>query len=337
MWDSSQFGWGAVVRWWDTPLGELIVCTWDPVEAEDAQVHLEAKGGVRALAAALRRADLRNSVGIFRNDSVASLAALRKGSWSSPVLQECATSFYELCAESGVEPLFLHAPGSDLVREGIDAASRDLAIGIAGPACSPRLKTMVFTLAARHGWRITVDAFASFGNRLVDRYFSEFPEPDAEAVDALAVTDWYASRCPGRGLLHRETLHVFAPRPMMRRFMAKAAQDGVRAIVVVALSITAFFWRGLLEVALPVNDRGDLFEPLRNLREMLTQSEQYRGTALALFAVDFSRLALRSVAAEIAPGCGKEQQYRGRPPEGHTRDVEDRGRIRQCLSQSCAA
>ena len=335
VWDSSKFGWGAVVRWWDNHQGELVVCTWDPVEAEDAQVHREAKGGVRALAAALRRVDLRHSVGIFRNDSVGSLSALRKGSWSSPVLQECAASFNQLCSDSDVEPLFLHAPGSDLVCEGIDAASRDLAIGIAGPACSTRLKTMVFSLAARHGWRITVDAFASFGNRLVDRYFSEFPEPDAEAVDALAVTDWYASRCPGCGLLHRETLHVFAPRPMMRRCMAKAAQDGVRAIVVVALSITAFYWRGLLEVALPVNDRGDLFEPLRNLREMLTLPDQYRGTALALFAVDFSRFASRSAAADTAPGCGQEHLFRGRPSEGHTSDVEDRSRIRHRLSQSC--
>ena len=123
---------------------------------------------------------------------------------------------------------------------------------------------------------------------------------------------------------------------MMRRFMAKAAEDGARAIVVVPLSITAFYWRGLLEVALPVNDRGDLFQPLRNIREMLTQSEQYRGTALALFAVDFSRLALHSVAAEIAPGCGKEQQYRGRSSEWHARDVEDRSRIRQGFGQSRA-
>jgi hypothetical protein len=122
---------------------------------------------------------------------------------------------------------------------------------------------------------------------------------------------------------------------MMRRFMAKAAQDGVRAIVVVALSITAFYWRGLLEVAVPVNDRGDLFEPLRNLREMLTLPDQYRGTALALFAVDFSRLASRSAAADIAPGCGQEHLFRGRPSEGHTPDAEDRSRIRHRLSQSC--
>jgi len=85
-------GRGAVVRWWDNPLGELIVCTWDPAEAEDAQVHREAQGGVRALAAALRRVDLRNSISIFRNDSVGSLAALQKGSWSSSALQECATA-----------------------------------------------------------------------------------------------------------------------------------------------------------------------------------------------------------------------------------------------------
>jgi len=29
--DSSKLGW-RVVRWWDNPQGELVVCTRDPVE-----------------------------------------------------------------------------------------------------------------------------------------------------------------------------------------------------------------------------------------------------------------------------------------------------------------
>lgn len=340
VWDSSKLGWGAVLRWQHNLQGELIVCTWDPGEAEDAQVQREAKGGVRALAAALKIADLRNSVGIFRNDSVGSLSALRKGCSSSPALQECATTFNQLCADFCVEPLFLHAPGSVLVEEGIDSASRDLASKIAGPACSPSLKRKVFSLAARHGWSITVDAFASFGNRVVDRYFSEYAEPESEAVDAFAVTDWHASLCPGCGLWHRETLHVFAPSTVMRRFMAKAAEDGARAIVVTPFSITSSFWRGLLEAAMPVNDRGDLYELLRNLEDLLIEPENYRGSHLALLAVDFSRLdgwARRSVVEQIAPGCGEERRFRGRPLEGHAQDVEDRSRIMQQLGQTQAS
>ena len=54
------------MRWWDNPLGEVIVCTWDPAEAEDAQVHRETKGGVRALAAALRRVDGRGPAEFHR-------------------------------------------------------------------------------------------------------------------------------------------------------------------------------------------------------------------------------------------------------------------------------
>jgi len=287
IWDSSAFGWGAVVRWWDNFDGKLVVCTWDPGEAEDAQVHREAKGGVRALEAAAKLVDLRGSICIFRNDAVGALSAFRKGCGSSSILQESATQFSLQCATFGLEPLLLHAPGSDLVFEGVDGASRELAESLAGPACSIAMKDKILSLAARHGWQITVDAFASFSNRLVERYFSEFAEPASEAVDAFAVTDWHSSQCPFCNSWHRETLHVFAPTSLLRRFMAKAVADGIRAIVVVPFSITAFYWRGLLEAALPVNDQGELFSRLRNIRDLLVDPERYKGSSLALFAVDF--------------------------------------------------
>lgn len=334
IWDSSRFGWGAIIRWWDNYDGELVVSTWDSTESEDAQVHREAKGGVRALQAASRLVDLRGSVGIFRNDAVGALAAFRKGCTSSVALQDSATHFSLLCADLGLEPLFLHAPGSDLVLEGVDHASRGLASQIAGPACSHILRHKVFSLADRLGWRVTIDAFASFTNRLVDRYFSEYAEPDSEAVDALAVTDWHCSSCPSCGLVHRDTLHIFAPSRLLRGILAKAAADGVRAIIIVPFSITAFYWRILLEAALPVNDKGDLFEPIRNIRDMLVEPALYKGSTLALFAVDFARFLARPLNASLAPGCGQEHKFRGRPLQGHPRDAQDRQRIRELLERN---
>ena len=334
IWDSSVSGWGAFVRWWGDFEGKLVACTWGPGEADVAQVHREARGGVRALAAAAQLVNLHGSVVILRNDAVGALSAFRKGCGSSLTLQEAATQFNLQCAALGCEPLFLHAPGRDLVSEGVDGASRELADSLAGPSCSQALKNMIFSIAARHGWTITVDAFASFGNRVVERYFSEYAEPDSEAVDALAVTDWHSSRCPSCGSWHRETLHVFAPTNLLRRFMAKATSDGARALVVVPFSITAFYWRGLLEAALPVNDKGELFKRLRNAADMLAEPGRYSGPCLALFAVDFERVMPHPRRMTLVPGCGQEHKLRGRPPLGHPRDVEDRRRIHEELRRT---
>ena len=86
-----MFGWGAVVQWWNNSQGELVACTWDPVEAEDAEAHREAKGGVYAPAAALRFAC---------------------GVWND------LPTMLRLCAD----PLSLLAPDSAIGREVIDAA-----------------------------------------------------------------------------------------------------------------------------------------------------------------------------------------------------------------------
>ena len=334
IWDSSVYGWGAFVRWWGDYEGKLVACTWGPGEADVAQVHREARGGVRALAAAAQLVDLHGSVVLLRNDAVGALSAFRKGCGSSLMLQEAAKQLNLQCAALSCEPLFLHAPGSHLISEGVDGASRELADRLAGPACSEALKNMIFSIAARHRWNITVDAFASFGNRVVERYFSEYAEPDSEAVDALAVTDWHSSQCPFCGAWHRETLHVFAPTNLLRRFMAKASSDGARALVVVPFSITAFYWRGLLEAALPVNDKGELFKRLRNTADVLADPGRYSGSSLALFAVDFERVMPHPRRMTLVPGCGQEHKLRGRPPLGHPSDAEDRRHIQEELRRT---
>lgn len=333
IWDSSAYGWGAYIRWWDNFKGKMIVGTFDSTASSDIQVHREAQGGYLALDAASKELDLSEAIVVFRNDAVGALSALRKGSFSSRVLQECATRFNQLSAHLRLaETLFLHAPGKDLVAEGIDDASRRLAQGVSSPASSRLLKNTARSIAERHGWTITVDAFASLCNRVVDRFFSEHAEPDAEAVDALSVTDWNSSVCPACGMEHRETLFVFAPPSLLRRFMAKAEADEVRAIVIVPFSVTAFYWRLLTEVALPVNDAGEFFLVLRNLQQWLVNPELYKGAKLALFAVDFSRQGSRLPNA-LSPGCGQEARFRGRPRHGCVRDQDDRRRIQLALRQ----
>ena len=210
IWDSSPFGYGTVIRCHsdrDGP-GTLVVGTFDDRFDVSEQVYREAVGGYLAVEAAARLFDLHDSVLILRNDSSSALAALRKGSSASSTLQACASRLAITCSDLCAAPYFLHAPGDTLIAEGIDDASRSLARGIKGPSCNQTLKTYIFASAKRLGWHISVDAFASAYNRLVERYYAEFPEPDAEAVDALAVTDWNSSVCPSCGRPHREV--VFA-------------------------------------------------------------------------------------------------------------------------------
>gem|GEM_PF-2417476 len=332
IWDSSVHGWGALVRWWANHDGLLVVGTFGPNDSVEAQVHREALGASLALAAASKESDLHNSIVIFRNDAVGALSALQKGCLSSVILQGLAARLAILCADLRAQPLFLHAPGKDLIAEGIDEASRGRALLVAGPACSDVLRHRVHALAARFGWTITVDAFASLCNCIVPRYFSAFAEPDAEAVDALSVTDWNCSVCPVCGLVHRETLFAFPPASLLRRFLAKAEADGIRAVIIVPFSITSPFWRRLLEAALPVDDRGSPFVHLRDLSELLVSPERYRGTSLAMFAADFSRL--RPHQADLfVPGCGQEGALRGRPRLGSPQDQADRLRIRRVVGQ----
>ena len=84
-----------------------------------AQVHRKSRGGVHALVVAAQLVNLHCSVAILRNDAVGALSPFRKGCGSSPTLQEAATQLNLQCAAIGCETLFLHAPGSDLVSEGL--------------------------------------------------------------------------------------------------------------------------------------------------------------------------------------------------------------------------
>jgi len=81
--DSPKFGWGAVVQWLNNLQGGRVACAWDPVVAEDAEMHGEAKGGVGAPAAALRFADLRCSERFINRALILRGSPLPACSWLS--------------------------------------------------------------------------------------------------------------------------------------------------------------------------------------------------------------------------------------------------------------
>lgn len=329
-WDSARSGVGCLIRNGDNPDGRLVVSTFGHGDIYEAQVHIEAVGGCIALEAASRVIDLRGATVIFRNDATGALAAFRKGSSSSDILQAQAVRMTKLCAELEINALFLHAPGRDLVDEGVDDASRRLASAIAGPACSASLRSLVHNAAAAQGWTISVDLFASAGNCLVDRYYSEYPEPSAEAVDAIAVTDWDTSACPHCRRTHRETIFAYPPRVLLSRFVRKARADGARGIVIVPFAITASYWPRLMEAARPID--GKPFVHIRSPEKMLVETQDLSSPALAIFAIDFGPSSSRR-SDSIAPACGQEVAWRGRPLLGHPGDVTDRKRIRSALAR----
>ncbi len=322
-WDASLYGWGAVFRWWDNREGLTLVGSLPDSLNMTFQVRRETMAGLLSLAAAARVVDLSNAVIILRNDAVGALAALSKGSFKSTFLQQCALLMSRLERRIGCESLHLHAPGRALIDKGIDNLSCDTALEVTGPVSSPDLRLRAHTLASSLGWTITVDAFATATNAVTPRFFARFAEPDAEAEDAFTVLDWNSSQCPSCGLIHREVIFAYPPPPTTQLFRCQGRADGIRALILTPLAVSAPYWNNLLRASIIPGDDGFL-------RFRHTQSAEPNTAAaedLALFAVDFASSASPRHASPWVPSCGSDTAFRGRPLLGSLHDQAERARI----------
>ena len=143
-------------------------------------------------------------------------------------MQDIALAFNELFLRVARRPpLFLHVPGDVLKAEGVDALSREVAADRTRSQSTPVLRALAHREAARQAQRFAVDLFATAENAVVPRFFAPFPEPLAEADDALSVADWGQSWCPHCQAPHREFAFVFPPRHLLARTLAKARADGL--------------------------------------------------------------------------------------------------------------
>jgi hypothetical protein len=249
-------------------------------------------------------------------------------------LQAIAEAFALLCTRLGLdEPLLLHAPGVQLVAEGVDDLSRAVISGENAICSNMALRTLVEEQAALLGWKVSVDLFATASNSLSPRFYSRFAEPDAEAVDAMAQPDWGSSLCPRCGRRHREVAFAFPPRILLHMVIRKAVADRVKGIFVVPFSITQSFWGRMVEASRTVGgDRHGCIR-LRNPSQFVTRALEYGSRRIAVFALDFGG----GEEAECAPPCGQEAEHRPRGSLESSVDAADRVRIRSSLHRQLAS
>ena len=332
--DASHVGYGGVIQTGPLDPGRLVVGT---VPDGLAQVQREGYAGVQMLREAVTMTD-GQGVGIcsgalvlFRNDCVGALAALRKGSFDSDVLQQHAWHLSALCLEHHIEPLFLHVPGLVLIKEGIDDLSRSVAEPVQGPACNPALRIEVRRLLRAVGWgRLTLDLFASECNALCPRFLSAFAEPGSEGVNAMLQPSWGSSLCPC-GRSHRETCFAFPPLHLLRPFIVKARADHFRGIVVTRADDRSAEFQALCAAAVPGARalEGQLLRDrhvycLGNSRRWLSDSHGEPWKRLVLMAVDFAC----SSAPDQCVACPQADHRRPRPFPGqaapHPRAAQQR-------------
>ena len=225
--------------------------------------------------------------------------------------------------------LYLHAPGTVLIEEGVDDLSRETAADVAGPVSGTLVRSHALRLAASLGWKLTVDAFASEANSLLPRFFARSAEPRAEAQDAFSVGNWACSTCPACQQSHCEVLFAFPPSALFKSFVAKARSDGIRAVVVTPLAVSAPYWSKLLRASVVDNDDGYI----RIRKQTIAPLDSDVAGELAVFALDFSPWSSHQPAAATVPPCGLEAAFRGRNPLGSPSDQEDLAHIRAQLVQ----
>jgi hypothetical protein len=278
-------GWGAALQTSEDPQMVISSHTYPPGTDSSVQVHNEGRAGAGALEAFDLLVDLSDSVIIFRNDCVGALTALELGCTTSAILQDAAMRVARCCARHNATCLFLHVPGSTLVAEGVDAASRSGAQSERGPACGPALRQRIIDLAASYNWEISIDLFASTENAITPRFCSRYPELGAECADALLAPDWNVSTCPSCGEEHREVIFAFPPANLLSQFVAKARADGVRGIVLTPTAPTGAHWNKLLRASLAKDGPG--YTAIRHPMPLLTHACGFSTSELALIAVDF--------------------------------------------------
>ena len=307
---SIKSGWGAGLQSSADTMLRIFSGTYPQGTDCSIQVHNEGHAGALALSAAERLCDLTDAVIILRNDCAPALSALEYGSTRSPELQGHAMAIARICARYNATCLFLHVPGTTLMAEGIDAASREGAEAELGPACGPALRTAIHDTAARLGWSVSVDLFATASNAVVPRYFSRYPEPSSEAVGAFTSPSWNASTCPACSLCHRETFFAFPPTHLLPDFIAKARADGARGLVLTPTAVTSDHWGSLIRSAVPFD--GKPYQAFRHPLPLLHHCDGFRCSELALFAVDFGPSDLDS--RPTFPPCSSSYAARHRPP-----------------------
>ncbi len=168
--DASLTGWGASCG------NQVVNGYWDTETAARHINYLELRCVYLMLTAWQHR--LRGETVRLRTDSAVTLSYLSKPGGRVPSLNKQAIQIFDLLEAMGTTLVPEHLPGRLNVTA--DAASRMVA-----PAQQWKLRKPLFDLVMKRA-PCVCDRFASAANAQLPRFNTAFPEPGAEAVDALA-------------------------------------------------------------------------------------------------------------------------------------------------------
>ena len=183
---------------------------------------------------------------LIRCASDAALTALRKGAQHCPALQDISMLFQTACSLLQLpQPAFLVTPFWPTQ----PAATPNATDLVTSDASAPALHTHAHRLAARLGRTFTLDLFASSSNTLTPRFYSQWPEPAAKAVDALAQPDWSQSRCPLGQADQPDFVHLFPPFALLPAALQKAQHNQAQGVLVVPYAASAAWWPAILRTA----------------------------------------------------------------------------------------
>jgi hypothetical protein len=309
---SIRSGWGAGLQTSEDLLLRIFSGTYPRGVDRSVQVHNEGHAGALALAAVERLCDLTDSVIILRNDCAPALSALERGSTQSPELQAHAMTIARLCAKYNATCLFLHVPGTTLMAEGIDAASRAGAEAERGPACGPALRDTIGAVAARLGWSISIDLFATAENAVVPASSAATPSPARKRpTRSRRQAGTPPPARPALAAIGSEVFFAFPPVALLPQFIAKARADGARGLVLTPTAVTGDHWGCLLRDSLAIDGRPYL--AIKRPLPLLDHVGDLSCSELALFAVDFGPSAFDT--RSTSPPC--PLSYAARPHAAH--------------------
>ena len=206
--DASTMGWGATYQ------NKHAGGPWSRQERKAHINFLELKAAFLALKSFV--ASRSHMHILLLMDNITAISFINhKGGTHSKVLSDLAIQIWTWCIQRNITLCAEHIPGIDNV--GADRESRKQ-LGLA----EWKLNRQLFVKINAKWGPLDVDLFAARHNHQLQRYFSYGPDPEAEAIDALA-QDW-------RNLKR----YAFPPFNLLGRCLKKIHQERVQVAVIIA-------------------------------------------------------------------------------------------------------
>eukprot|EP00961_Rhodomonas_salina_P029171 393415-Rhodomonas_salina.2 len=160
------------------------------------QVHCEAAATL--LAVEHFASHLETLTVIHFTDCQLLTQAFRNGSTAGSPLHTCARSLWELTAWHRIDLTPVWLPGTEMVDNGTDALSRDLAVDKHPYSLPvPALNALLHAFPARTDVpTISMDWFTDATSAQAPCFFTCLFFPTAEGTDAFAAPSWHSTPCP---------------------------------------------------------------------------------------------------------------------------------------------